>query len=139
MQEAENTGVVRQAYSAFSRADIQAVLDTMHDDIVWKPITGASNYVPTAGERRGKPSVGEFFRILAQSMTFDQFEPREFVAQKDKVVALGYYRATTKGGRQFESEWAMVFTLRDGKITHFQEFMNSAAINAAFGAVAASV
>ena len=139
MQEAENTRVVREAYAAFGRADIQAVLDTMHDDVIWKPITGASSDVPMAGERRGKPSVGEFFRILAQSMTFDQFDPREFVAQNDKVVALGNYRATTKGGRQFESEWAMVFTLRDGKITHFQEFMNSAAINAAFGAVAASV
>lgn len=92
-----------------------------------------------AGERRGKPSVGEFFGILAQSMTFDQFEPREFVAQNDKVVALGYYRATTKGGTQFESDWAMIFTLGEGKITHFQELMNSAAINAAFGAAAASV
>ena len=64
--QTENTRVVKEAYAAFGRADIQAVLDTMHDDIVWKPITGAEeSIVPMAGERRGKQSVGEFFRVLA--------------------------------------------------------------------------
>jgi uncharacterized protein len=128
MQEAENTQVVREAYAAFGRADIQGVLNTLHDDILWKPITGAGPHVPTAGERWG---------ILAESTTFDQFEPREFVAQNDKVVALGHYRATTKGGGRFESDWTMVFTLRAGKIAQFQEFTDSAAINAAFAGVAA--
>jgi uncharacterized protein len=137
MQEAENTQVVREAYAAFGRADIQGVLNTLHDDILWKPITGAGPHVPTAGERWGKPSVEEFFRILAESTTFDQFEPREFVAQNDKVVALGHYRATTKRGGRFESDWTMVFTLRAGKIARFQEFTDSAAINAAFAGVAA--
>lgn len=138
MQEAENTRVVREAYAAFGRADIQGVLDTLHDDVLWKPITGAGPHVPTAGERRGKSSVAEFFRILAESTTFEQFEPREFVAQNDKVVALGHYRARTKGGGQFESDWTMVFTLRGGKIVQFQEFTDSAAVNAAFAGVSAS-
>jgi ketosteroid isomerase-like protein len=28
--------------------------------------------------------------------------------------------------------WTMVFTLRDGKVVHFQEFCDSAALNAAY-------
>jgi uncharacterized protein len=132
MQEAQNTKVVQDAYAAFGRGDIAAVLNLMDDGVTWKPITGAASYVPTAGERHGKASVGEFFRILGQNVQFERFEPREFVAQDDKVVALGRYSGKTPGGRTFESEWAMVFTLRDGKVVSFQEFCDSAALNAAY-------
>jgi ketosteroid isomerase-like protein len=32
----------------------------------------------------------------------------------------------------------MVFTVRDGKVTEFQEFLDSAALNAAFAAASAN-
>jgi len=41
-------------------------------------------------------------------------------------------------GGSFDSDFAMVFTLRDGKVVRFQEFSESAAINAAY-AVGATV
>jgi ketosteroid isomerase-like protein len=60
-------------------------------------------------------------------------QPREFVAQGDKVVAIGHYRATAKAtGRTFDSAFVMVFTLREGKVVAFREFTDSAAVNAAF-------
>ena len=133
MHEAENTQVVKDAYAAFGRGDVQGILATLHDDVVWKPVHGAASYVPTAGERRGKAAVAEFFRAVAESMTFEQFEPREFVAQGETVVAIGHYRAVTKAtGKPFESDFVMVFTLRNGKVATFREFTDSAAINAAF-------
>lgn len=64
-------------------------------------------------------------------MTFSRFEPKEFIATGDKVVALGHYTAATPIKKSFDSDFAMVFTLRNGKVTHFQEFCDSAAINAA--------
>jgi ketosteroid isomerase-like protein len=77
--------------------------------------------------------VAEFFQQVAASEEFQQFEPREFVAQGEKVVAIGHYRAITKPtGKSFESDFAMVFTMRDGKVAKFQEFTDSAGINAAF-------
>jgi ketosteroid isomerase-like protein len=48
------------------------------------------------------------------------------------VVALGHYTATTPVGDSFDSDFAMVFTLRNGKVARFQELSNSAAINAAY-------
>ena len=132
MQEAQNTKIVQEAYGAFGRGDIPAVLNLLDDNVTWKPIMGAASYVPTAGERHGKTSVGEFFRILGQNVQFEKFEPREFVAQGDKVVALGGYKGKTPGGRTFESEWVMIFTFRDGKVVGFQEFTDSAALNAAY-------
>ena len=132
MQEAQNTKIVQDAYAAFGRGDVQTLLGHFDENIQWKPVTGAASYVPTAGERRGKAAVGEFFKIVGEQVQFLQFEPKEFVAQGDKVVALGHYAAKSPSGRSFESDFVMVFTLRNGKVVHFQEFSDSAAINAAY-------
>ena len=89
--------------------------------------------MPFSGERKGKAGVAEFFKIVGETEEFQQFEPREFIAQGDTVVAIGHYRATTKAtGRTFDSDFAMVFTLRGGKAAGFREFTDSAAVNAAF-------
>ena len=93
--------------------------------------------MPTAGERHGKAEVGEFFKLVAQHINFSSFEPKEFIATGDKVVALGHYVPMTPICKAFDSDFAMVFTLRGGKVTEFQEFTDSAAIeNAAYAGVA---
>ena len=133
MHEAENTKVVQDAYAAFGRGDIPALLGYMADDIHWRPVIGTAKHVPFSGERRGKAAVGEFFKQVSESEDFQQFEPREFVAQGEKVVTLGHYRAVAKAtGKTFESDFVMVFTLRGGKVAAFQEFTDSAGINEAF-------
>jgi ketosteroid isomerase-like protein len=132
MQETQNTKVVQDAYAAFGRGDIPGVIALLADDIVWNGVYGAGSHVPTSGERRGKAAVEEFFGQVAANVSFSKFEPKEFVATGDKVVALGHYTATTPTKRTFDADFAMVFTLRDGKVTHFQEFSDSAAINAAY-------
>jgi hypothetical protein len=138
MHEAQNTKVVQDAYAAFGRGDVQSILDSLDDGIVWKGVYGAGPHVPTAGERRGKAQVGEFFTQVAQNVNFSRFEPQEFIATGDKVVALGHYTGTTPVGKIFDSDFAMVFTLRNGKVTEFQEFTDSAGVNAAY-AVGATV
>jgi ketosteroid isomerase-like protein len=133
MSEAQNTKVVQDAYAAFGRGDIPALLGHMTDDILWQPVIGTSKQVPFSGERKGKAGVAEFFQQVAETEDFQLFEPREFIAQGNTVVALGHYRAVTKTtGKSFDSPFAMVFTLRDGKVASFREFTDSAGVNAAF-------
>ena len=131
--EAENVKVVQGAYAAFGRGDISGLLGYMTDDIHWRPVIGTAAHVPFSGERTGKTNVAEFFKQVAESEDFEQFEPREFVAHGDTVVAIGHYRAVSKAtGKRFDSDFAMVFTLRNGKVATFREFTDSAGINAAF-------
>jgi hypothetical protein len=138
MQETQNVKVVQEAYAAFGRGDVQAILDRLDDGIVWKPVYGAASYVPMSGERRGKPAVAIFFKQVAENLTFSRFEPREFVATGDKVVTLGRYTAKTSGGKDFDADFVMVFALKRGKVAEFQQFTDAAALNASF-AVAAAV
>jgi ketosteroid isomerase-like protein len=135
MTEQQNVGLVREAYAAFGRGDIPGLLATLDDQIVWEPVLGAASHVPTAGKRSGKQQVAEFFRTLNDNVAFSTFEPREFIAQGDHVVALGRYEARAKPtGRTFQAEWAMVFKVRNGKVTEFREYVATSAIDAAFDA-----
>ena len=57
----------------------------------------------------------------------------EFVAQGDKVVVLGHYVWHVKAtGKVWESDFAHVVSVRDGKVRRFQEYTDTAALGAAF-------
>jgi ketosteroid isomerase-like protein len=139
MQEAQNTKIVQDAYAAFGRGDIASILASVADDVVWVGVYGAGSHVPQSGERRGKAAVAEFFQQVGANTKFSRFETKEFFAAGDKVVALGHYTATTSAGGSVDSDFAMVFELRNGKVSRFQEFCDSAAINAAFETSQAAV
>jgi len=131
MSEQDNVAVVRRAYENFKGGDIKGLLDSLTEEVDWRlpEIEG----VGFSGGRRGRESVGGFFNELAESQETVSFEPREFVAQGDKVVALGTYRwRVKKTGREYGGDWAHVFTVRGGKIEGFHEYMDSAAARAAY-------
>ncbi len=131
MSEQENIQVVQQAYQNFKTGNIGALLNSLTDDVTWQlpEIEGAD----FSGRRQGREKVGEFFSSLARQQDTLQFEPREFVAQNDKVVALGQYTWRVKDtGREYGGDWAHVFTVRDGKIAGFHEYMDSAAATKAY-------
>jgi ketosteroid isomerase-like protein len=133
MSDQANVGVVQQGYEALGRGDIPALLDLMADDVEWT-LQGPP-VIPWAGTRRGREGVAEFFSLLGETLEFEQFEPREFVAQGDTVVVLGYERSLVKPtGRTFEQEWAHVYTLRDGKIAKGRFIEDTAAQVVAFDA-----
>jgi ketosteroid isomerase-like protein len=131
--EQENTKIIQDAYTAFGRGDIAALLDILDDEVLWSPLLGASPKIATAGDWRGKAGVQEFFQRLGGECSYQMFEPREFIAQGETVVALGRFEGTANAtGRKFASDWAMVFSLRNGKITRFREYADSSAVNEAF-------
>ena len=133
MSAEQNTKVVQEAYAAFGRKDIPALLKLVSDDVDWQAVVGTSSAVPTSGRRMGRAQVEQFFGQLAESVDFKQFEPREFIAERDKVAVLGYYAADAIAtGRGWSSDWVMVFTVQNGKIVQFREYADVAAINAAY-------
>ena len=137
MSENENVKIVQDAYAAFGRGDIPALLESLTENVEWQ--VPGEEVIPQAGTYHGHDGVARFFENLAQHTEFLAFEPREFVAQGDRVIALGWYRGkATATGRTFESQWAMSFLLRDGKVLSFQEFSDTSTIGKALAASAAA-
>ncbi len=133
MSEQTNVEVVQGTYEAVGRGDIPALLDLLTEDVEWT-LQGPS-LIPFAGPRKGREGVAEFFSQVGGNLEILQFEPRDFVAQGDTVVVLGYERNLIKPtGRTFEQEWAHVYTLRDGKIAKARFIEDTAAYVAAFDA-----
>jgi ketosteroid isomerase-like protein len=131
MSEQENVAVVRRAYENFKGGNIGGILDSVTDDVDWR--LPEMEGIGFAGARSGREAVGGFFSNLAELQESLSFEPREYVAQGDKVVALGTYRwRVKKNGREYGGDWAHVFTILDGKIAGFHEYMDSAAAIAAY-------
>ncbi len=131
MSEQENTKVVQQAYENFKSGNIPALLNLISDEIKWQ-VPEIKN-VPFAGKRHGREQTAQFFAIVAEAQEAQQFEPREYIAQGDKVVALGHYRWRVKAtGRVFEADWTHVFTVRGGRIVSFQEYTDTAVAAAAY-------
>jgi hypothetical protein len=137
MSDQQNVQTVQDAYAAFGRGDIQAILNRLTDDVEW--FLPGEGEIPQAGLYRGKEGVSRFFQVLAQDTEFSRFEPGTYIAQGDHVVALGRYKAKVRQtGRSFEAEWAMVFTFRGGKIAKFHEYTDTSAISRAYQAAKAA-
>ena len=131
MSEQENTALVQQAYGYFQSGDIPALLDSLSEDVEW--VTTELEGVPSGGTWRGPEQVGQFFQTLGDTQEVRQLELREFVAQGDRVVTLGHYAWHVKStGREWESDFVHVLTVRDGKVTRFQEYTDTAALGDAF-------
>jgi ketosteroid isomerase-like protein len=131
MSVEENTQRAKEGYAAFMRGDIPAVLESLADDTEWV-VPGPSD-IPMAGAHQGKQAVLAFFGALGETLEFHIFEPREFIAQGDKVVALIHADATVRRtGRRIVQHEAHVWTFRDGKVARLQLFQDTAAAVAAF-------
>jgi hypothetical protein len=90
--------------------------------------------IACADERRAPRQISrrDIFSAAGHQRHVLRFEPKEFVASGDKVVALGHYAGSSPLKKHFESDFSMVFTLQEGKVTKFQEFCDSVAIDEAF-------
>jgi uncharacterized protein len=131
MDPQENTKLVQQGYQYFKNGNIPALLDILSDTVEW--VFPDLKGVAVTGARRGRKEVAEFYTTLAETQETLSFEPREFIAQGDKVVVLGHYSFRVKAtGKIFESDWAEVFTIKNGKIARFQEYANTAAAIGAY-------
>ena len=122
---------MQDSYNKFKTGDIEGLLGLLSEDIRWN--TPEIENAPFGGVRNGHEGVGEFFAQLAESEETTLFDITEYIAQDDRVVTLGKYGATVKeNGRSYEVEMVHVFTVKDGKISSFDEFFDNALVGRAF-------
>ena len=70
---------------------------------------------------------------MLNSVTIHQFEPEEFLADRDKVIVTGHLNLTAKNTRGgIDSDFVHVITMKDEKWLRFRDFMNTAVAVAAF-------
>lgn len=121
-----NMAVIDGLYKAFAKGDIPAALANMDPNIEWNeaesfPYSDRNPYI-------GPQAVvdGVFARIGAEWEYWNLADIELHEMANDKVLATLRYQAKyKKNGAEIDAQTAHFWTLKDGKITGFQQFTDT--------------
>lgn len=120
MSSVETTAVdtVRDAYDAFGRGDIEAVIGMCADDVSWN----APEPLPHACTTTGREGVGQFFKRLGELWDGISLDVATIVDDGERGIAVGRAHGELRGTAT-SFGYVHVFTVRDGKIARFDEYV----------------
>ncbi len=120
-----NKEIIEALYASFAKGDVPAVLAGMDPKIEWTEAEGNPLY---SGTLVGPQAIvdGVFMRLGEIGDNFS-VNITKLVAEGDTVVALGTQSWNRKGsGEPAEVKIAHVWTLDSGKVTRFQQHIDTA-------------
>src|ERR1700690_22108 len=119
-----NTEIIRQLYSDFQEARIEAILAACTEETTWL-IPGAPA-LPYAGPHHGKAAVGAFFAMLGATLEITEFTPQNYVQEGEWVWVDGHYAGRDRSGPgQFQSVWAHRWRLRAGRVLELRDHFDT--------------
>ena len=124
-----NVELVKQAYQNFAQGNIEAVLEFYHPEMVWHNCSGYP-FITGDGLFIGPDAVVQnVFAKMPEYIDSYHVDIQELFGSGDKVVMVGHYIGVWKEtGKKFKANAAHVWTLKDGKVTHFFQAADTAEI-----------
>ena len=119
----ENVEVVRDAAAAYNRGDLDTLVATYWaDDIDYRAVEGA---LDDRGPMHGKDAVRAYLQDWLDTFDGLSIDPLEFIdAGGDQVVAVLRFGGRAKqSGVETDVTFAVVYTIRDGKIARGREYL----------------
>ncbi|GIQ75521.1 nuclear transport factor 2 family protein [Bradyrhizobium sp. RD5-C2] len=122
----ENTQIVKDFFAALGRGDRQALLALSADDIEW--IIPGKDWT-LAGTHRGHAGLSGLLQKASEATQISSPAPPEFVAQGDRVLVIGFAEEMVMSTKKpFEDYWVFAITVRDRKLTHIREYIDTQAL-----------
>lgn len=122
----ENVGIIDGLYKAFSAGDIPNVLAAMDAHVVWNEAEG--NAYADGNPYIGPEAVlnGVFARVGADHEYFNLVNIELHDMSNNQVLAtLRYQGKLKKNGVVFDAQVAHLWTLKDGKVVTFQQYVDT--------------
>lgn len=132
----ESTRATIDAYLAKTRSrDLDGALALFAEDVDWDaPASGAA---PWSGRRSSRAEVAEFFTLLREYLTTEDFTVTHIVVEGDNGVIIGHLTDTVKAtGATLKTPFAAHVTVRDGLIVGYRLFEDTYALAKALNGVA---
>ncbi len=122
---AGNIKTVQNIYEAFGRGDVNAIVSTVSDNVVW--IDPGYPDLPFGSNGRKKSEIPDFFQKLGENIHYTKFEPREFISDKENVIVLGFHEGNVPStGKTISQEWVMVWKFDDkGKVKYYRAYLDT--------------
>ena len=125
MSTEKNVQTVKDFFAAIGRGDKEGLLALIAEDIEW--IIPGEDW-PLAGTHRGHAGLADLLQTASKSIETST-EPREFVAQGDRVLVVGFAKGKIKAtNKTFEDHFVFAITVRGGKLTNIREYIDTQAL-----------
>lgn len=133
MVDGRNQQIVETIYAAFSKGDIDTVLEHFADEGTWTYVMPDGS-VPFAGTFEGKSRIGEWFRLFGSNVETTYFQLNCLLVDgNDLVVALGHEDGTIiESGKMYSTDWVHIFHLKGEKVFKFVEHVDVSSVLASF-------
>lgn len=137
MNEQKNTRIAEQMYETFNSGDIAGFLNLFSENATWN--SPELENVQLKTKFGGRENLAAFLAEIDKYEEFLKIEPQEFIAQGDKVVILGELHVRSKiTGKEYNSGFAHIIEVKDGKAVSFLEYFDNAAAGRAHSAAKAA-
>src|SRR6201991_1497391 len=121
----KNVQTVKDFFAAIGRGDKEGLLALIAEDIEW--IIPGEDW-PLAGTHRGHAGLADLLQTASKSIETST-EPREFVAQGDRVLVVGFAKGKIKAtNKTFEDHFVFAMTVRNGKVANIREYIDTQAL-----------
>ncbi|HXT69324.1 MAG TPA: nuclear transport factor 2 family protein [Vicinamibacterales bacterium] len=131
----DNVQLLKGLYEAFGRGDMPTVLGSMDPNIRWHQAEG-NPYRPSGEPWAGPDAVlNNLFMKLGAEWDGFTVHPQSFHGAGDSVIVEGRYSGTYKPtGKSIDAQFCHVWDVKNGKVTRFQQYVDTAQIQDAMGA-----
>jgi len=123
-----NTDLVRSLYSHFSSGNVPAALALFDPAIEWHECIGMP-FIKENGHFTGPDAVvANVFMQLPVHYDGFNVSVTDIFGEGDRVAMVGYYEGTNKEtGHPFKANAAHIWTIKNGKLVHFFQAVDTAA------------
>jgi uncharacterized protein len=124
-QQTDSKSVLRRYVAAVQAGDEEAIREVFAEDATW---TIQAGQLPISGTWSGRGAIVDEFLAAAMSRYAPgsvSLEITGMIAEGDQIVLQWTSRARTREGRPYENGCIGVFNIRDGRIQHVREYMDT--------------
>jgi uncharacterized protein len=117
--------LVKSAFDAWNRGEVEAFTDSMAEDVAWLEVSGR----PESGssERLGRDRLRESLASLFEAWESYRIEVERIQEAGDRVVAV--VREVARGrasGVEIDGRWGYLITVEDGRIARVEAYRDAA-------------
>ncbi len=131
----DNVSLLKSLYDAFGRGDIPTVLGAMSPEIKWFEAEN-NPYMPSGEAWVGPDAVlNNLFVKLGTEWDSFTVHPKSFYDAGNTVIVEARYSGTYKAtGKSMNTQVCHVWDVKDGKVTRFQQYADTAKLQDVMGA-----
>lgn len=129
-----NVKVMQDLYAAFGRGEVGDVLGGMDPKIEWREAEN-NPYQPSGDPWIGPEAIlNNLFMKLGTEWDGFTVNPKQFHDAGETVVVEARYTGTYKAtGKALDAQVTHIWSLRDGKVTSFQQYVDTAQLQEVMG------